>query len=275
MLYIFIILIIAVIAIAIVVYNDLQTKAQEIREKSSNINVSISKKLSLVNQLIDVVKNYQEGEQLVQLKVSQDASTSAMMGSYQQAGTVLASVQGMAERFPNLKANEQYTNLSRNIEKCEEDIQTNRVFYNKVVKDYNTKRLKIPTIFVARAMGFSAAPYIEFDLSGATDVTSLKEFRTDDGERLQELLSGAGSKIIGVSKIIAVQAGNVGKNISDKITEKGKVDKYFYMEEGGVPKGPIPLSQIAKLVEGGSINETINVSVEGSDKWQVFSSITI
>lgn len=265
----FLIIVIAAIAIAIIVYNDLQAKAQEIHEKSSNINVAISKKLSLVNQLIDVVKNYQEGEQLVQLKVSQDASASAMMGSYQQAGAVLASVQGMADRFPNLKANEQYNNLSRNIEKCEENIQSNRILYNKVVKDYNVKRLKIPTIFIARTMGFSAAPYMEFDLSGAADVTTLKEFKTDDGERLQQLLSGAGSKIIGASRIIAVQASNV----ADKVLERGKTHKYFYMEEGGMPKGPIPLSQIAKLVEEGTLKETINVSVEGSDSWQTFNKI--
>ena len=176
-------------------YNALQKLAQDVREKASNAQVAISKKLTLINQLIDVVKNYQEGEQLVQLKVSQDTSATDLAGSYQQSGTVLATVQGIAEKFPNLKANEQYHRLVDSIQQCEQNIQESREKYNHVVKGYNTKRLGIPTVFIARTMGFPEAPYLQFDVSGVNEVSSLQAFKTDDGERLQQLLNGAGSKI--------------------------------------------------------------------------------
>jgi LemA protein len=232
----FLILLILVIGLLIgcsLSYNGLQTLAQEVREKSSNVQISISKKLGLVNQLIDVVKNYQEGEQLTQLKVSQDNSAVGLAQSYQQSGAVLATVQGMAERFPNLKANEQYHRLVDSIQHCEQNIQNTRETYNKSVKAYNTKRVKIPDLFVARALGFPEAPYMEFDMTGLTEVNSLKSFKTDDGERLEQLLTGAGHRIAGVAN----QAGNAGKHLAEKaskeITEKIKNRQKRQLPENG------------------------------------------
>ncbi len=196
-------------------YNKLQKLAQEVREKASNMQIAISKKLGLINQLIDIVKNYQEGEQLVQLKVSQDASTSAMAGVYQQAGTIMASVQGLAEKFPNLKANEQYHRLIDSIQICENEVQNGRNNYNLAVKNYNITRVEIPTVFIARAMNFPEAPYLEFDMNGINNVTNLKDFKTDDGERLQQLLSGAGNKVVD----FAGQVGKAGKELVDKVKE--------------------------------------------------------
>ena len=59
------ILLAAAVLYAAWTYNSLQKLAQNVRESASNVQVSISKKLSSINQLIEVVKNYQAGEQLV------------------------------------------------------------------------------------------------------------------------------------------------------------------------------------------------------------------
>jgi len=217
---IYVILIIAVGALwyAAKTYNILQKLGQEVREKASNIEVAISKKLSSINQLIDVVKNYQESEQLIQLKISQDTSAAGLANSYQQSGAVLAAVQGMAEKFPNLKANEQYHRLVDSIQHSEQDIQECREEYNASVKAYNSERAIIPVVFVAKSIGFPEAPYMRFDLSGVNAVGSLQEFRTDDGERLQQLFSGAGNKLA----VLANQAGRAGKELSKDLVEKIK-----------------------------------------------------
>lgn len=210
-----VLLLIVAAAMAVISYNALQKQGQDVREKASNTQVAISKKLTLINQLIDVVKNYQEGEQLVQLKISQDATTGNLANSYQQTGAIMAAVQGIADKFPNLKASEQYHRLVDSIQQCEQNIQDCREKYNHAVKEYNTRRSKIPTVFFAKTMGFPEAPYLQFDISGNQDVTSLQAFKTDDGERLQQLLSGAGSKIAG----LASQAGKAGAHLVDKIRE--------------------------------------------------------
>lgn len=270
----FILLLIAILALAITSYNRLQRLAQPVRRQASNIQVSISKKLSLINQLIDVVKNYQEAEQFVQLKISNDTTAASLMNSYQQSGATLASIQGMIERFPNLKANEQYHRLVDNIEGCEKDIQNQRIAYNACVEQYNQARLKIPTIFVARFMGFSEAPYLQFDISGATDVTSLKEFKTDDGERLQQFLSSAGSSLSSATKTLANHAGQAGKLIADKVKEKTQT-RYFYMIPGGVPKGPVAKEEILMLKDNGTLNEEAMISEAGSDDWKKIDVLTV
>jgi LemA protein len=253
-------------------YNNLQKLAQNVRESASNVQVAISKKLSLINQLIEVVKNFQAGEQLVQLQVSHDNSVAAMSSSYQQSGTVLSSIQGMADRFPNLKTSEQYHRLVNNIEACETEIGQRRSGYNAVVKRYNSHRLAIPTIFIARSMGFGEAPYLQFDQSGASDPNSLKEFRTDDGERLQQLLSGAGNSIAKTTRNLAQQAGKQGKLLVDKLKDSPDTN-YFYLLAGGTPKGPLPLGEIRAMAASGALPADVQVAATGSDDWHPLETL--
>src|SRR5690606_20759416 len=145
---------------------------------------------------------------------------SHMASSYQQSGAVLAAVQGLADRFPNLKASEQYHRLVDSIQQCELNIQDNREKYNLAVKDYNTLRVRIPTIFIAKSLGFPEAPHLQFDVSGVNESTSLQEFKTDDGERLQQLFSGAGNRIVDM----AAQAGKAGRGLVDKVVDASKND---------------------------------------------------
>lgn len=164
----FLLIVVALIIFLIVVnYNALQRLSQPVKEAASNVQIAISKKLNTINQLVDVVKSYQEAEQFTQLKVSQDyKDTAAMIASYQQAGNMMATIQGVAERFPNLKANEQYRELTGSIKECEGNIQHYRQMYNAAVKAYNIKRSSIPTVFIAQFLGFSEARYLEFDVAG-------------------------------------------------------------------------------------------------------------
>lgn len=258
--------------IALFSYNKLQTLAQEVKEKSSNVQVVISKKLSLINQMIDLVKNYQEGEQLTYLKISQDNSTAAMMQAYSQSGLLLTSLQGLADRFPNLRASEQYHRLGNNIEHCEADIQSARQTYNAAVKGYNAIRLSIPAVFVARFLGFSEAPYLEFDLSSMKDVTSLKEFKTDDGQRLEQLITGAGNQLIGATRTLVGQAGQIGKALTEKIVDQPEAKQYFYMAQGSTPKGPVPHAQLGALSVAGDINAATLIAEVGSQDWVPYES---
>ncbi len=264
-------------------YNKLQRQAQEVREATSNVQVAVSKKLNLINQLVDVVKSYQESEQFTHLKVSQDNSTTALAAAMQQSGSLMASLQGMADRFPSLKANEQYHRLVDSIQHCELDIQRSREHYNATVKHYNNAYLAFPTVLIAPFIGFSKAPYLEFDVSGNVDATALKSFQTDDGERLKQLLSSAGGSIAGATrslagqagqagKVLASHAGQAGKMIAAKVTERVAVT-YFYLPKGGVPRGPVPLQAVRDLVQRGELDADVMVARAGSEEWQPVSTL--
>lgn len=281
--------IVAVLAfIAFRAYNGLQAQAQLIKARASNSQVAISKKLSLVNQLIDIVKSFQESEQFTHLKISADSSSGALSAAYQQSGTVLTSIQGLAERFPQLKASEQYHRLIDSIQACENEIQATRTAYNDAVRVYNTDRLSIPTVFVARLLGFGDAPYLEFDHTGVSP-TTLKEFKTDDGERLQQLISGAGNRLVQSSKAVLQHTADAGRALQDRLADASAnvaqpvaatasqpvtdvlpaqmPAQYFYMEPGSVPSGPETLARIQALQQEGRLSGEIRIAQVGSQNW--------
>ncbi len=222
--FVFWLLVIAAAALAFFAlkgYNGLRSRAEEIREAWSNIGVSAKKQASLIKQLIDVVKGYQESEKLVMLKVSDDTSSAASLAQlHQQAGLVMSSVSGMAQRFPELKANEQYQRLITSIQGCEAELEQARQRYNGCVKGYNTLRSSIPHVFYASTLGFGAAPYLEFgDHNVSSEIGDLSTFAADaDGERLNQLLGAAGS----TAKRLGSQALSGGVQLANKALEGGK-----------------------------------------------------
>ena len=211
----------AIGVIALMGYNKLRSMSETIREAWSNIGVTAKKQISLINQLIDVVKGYQESEKLVMLKVSEDTSSAAAVAQmYQQSGMVLSSVNGMAQKFPELKANEQYKRLIDSIQSCETALENARQTYNGAVKGYNTQRSSIPHVFYAATLGFKAAPYLEFNGNDMqTEVGALQSFvHDDDGERLNQLIGAAGAS----AKRLGSQALSGGTQLAGKALEGGK-----------------------------------------------------
>ncbi|MDP1658228.1 MAG: LemA family protein [Methylotenera sp.] len=202
-------------------YNTLRSLSENIREGWSNIGVVAKKQVSLINQLQDVVKGYQESEKLVMLKVSSDVSSANQLAQlHQQSSMVLSAVGSMAQKFPELKANEQYQRIIDSIQTCEAQLESARQKYNAAVKAYNVKRSSIPHVLYASTLGFKNAPYLEFD--GETpllEVGAMKTFVSDDdGERLNILLGQAGNKLLAAGN----KAFEGSKQIAEAAHEKIK-----------------------------------------------------
>ena len=264
--------------VALINYNTLQRLAQEVKEKASNIQVAVSKKVQLVNQLGDVVRSFQQAEQLTVLKVSEDNTAQAVAGAYRESGQMLATIQSLASRFPDLQASQQYHRLIDSIQHCEANIEARRNHYNEAVKHYNGKRGSIPAVFVARALGFPTAQHIEFDITGAEDGT-LRRFETPDGEQLVKLLGGASERVAGGVKRLSQGALEIGTRVADKATDAAarvappRATRYFYMVPGGVPKGPVALADIESSVADGGLPADLQVAMEGSEAWAPLSEL--
>ena len=195
-------------------YNGLRLLSENVKEAWSNIGVTVGKQASLINQLINAVSSYAEGEKLVMLKVSQDASLGAVQQVHQQGGMVLSAVSGMAQRFPDLKADGQYINLMNSISEVENQLERQRQSYNAATKSYNVRRTSIPDVFYSKLLGFGEAPYLDFDGASEKNATTLQQFVTDDGERLNHLLSSAGNKVKQVSQQATSAAISQGKQMA-------------------------------------------------------------
>lgn len=255
-------------------YNALQRKAQEIRESLSNISVTMSKKVGLINQLVDVVKNYQDSENLVHLSAVKETGVSAVQSTLKDTTMMMATMQSMADRYPNLKADQQYHRLIDNIEGLEDELAQYRKNYNSKVKDYNTSRASIPTIFVANALGFTNAPYL--DMSLENDAAILNEFKTDDGERLNALLNTAKNNIVDSSRSIAQsskgaidKATNAHKKPAAQKSIHGNVT-YFYMLSTAAPKGPVTDKEIILLSEDRDWCESVKINQTSTEEWLTY-----
>jgi hypothetical protein len=213
-------------------YNTLRALSENIREGWSNIGVVGKKQVSLMNQLIDVVKGYQESEKLVMLKVSDDVTSANQLAQiHQQSTLVMSAAGGMAQKFPELKSNQQYQRLIDSMQACEAQLESARQRYNASVKNYNVTRSSIPHVFYAGTLGFKNAPYLEFD--GETpmlEVGKMKDFMNDDdGERLNKLLGQVGSKVLEAGSkagTLAIEAGSKAGSLAieagNKAIEGGK-----------------------------------------------------
>lgn len=194
MLITIIVIVIALAAYIIKIYNKLQSMMQNIRESFANIQATLKKRLDLSNQIIDIAKDYASSEQMIQLGVS---------------GNGVAKVAALAQAFPELKANETYQMLMSQLEKIESELLNKRESYNAEVKSYNSYKNAFPQVLIASKLSFESVAY--FYINDEDFSENLKIFKKDDSARIQEILSDSNKKITDI-------AMNAKKMINDKIS---------------------------------------------------------
>lgn len=178
-------IIIVAIVVAILIwvaktYNRLQTDMQSIREQLSNLQAALKKRVDLANQVIDIAQGYGEHEKLAHLAVS-------------KGNQAMDSMKALSQAFPDLKANQTYQTLMGQLENLEETILQRRERYNASVRNYNSYRNSVPTIFIAQKLSFSIAPY--YELEDPDFMEKIKLFERDDSEALQQLIENSGKSV--------------------------------------------------------------------------------
>jgi LemA protein len=147
--------------------NGLGPMRQKIREQESNCKIVLDKKATLINEQYQVAQRFGEIEQMMMLQISSDVSASGLRALAMQSGALLQSVQHAAERFPNLKSNEQYNRLSQAISECENEIQRYRQQTNLLVREFNSAAGQFPRVVFARLLGFKDEAFLDLDVSQA------------------------------------------------------------------------------------------------------------
>ena len=142
-------------------YNSLVTLRVRVDEAWSDINVQLKRRLDLIPNLVETVKGYAKHESGVFEAVTEARAnvinangpkdTAAAENQFEGA---LKSLFAVAEAYPDLKANENFVELQRELVDTEDKIQASRRFYNGVVRDFNTKRTTFPTNMLAGMFGF-------------------------------------------------------------------------------------------------------------------------
>ncbi len=148
--------------------NSIIGSRNRVDEAWSGIDVQLKRRHDLVPNLVESVKGYAQHEQATFQKVT-DARADAMRASGpREAGAAegmltaaLGDLRAIAENYPDLRATENFQQLSRNLSELEDEIQASRRIYNSNVQSYNTKIQVFPNSIVAGTGGFTAREFFE------------------------------------------------------------------------------------------------------------------
>jgi LemA protein len=154
------------------IYNGLVKTKIRVDEAWSDITVQLKRRVDLIPNLVDTVKGYAKHEKTVFEEVTK--ARAAMTGAGNVAETAeadnmltgaLKSLFAVAEAYPDLKANQNFQDLQKELVDTEDKIQAARRFYNAAVREFNTRIKVFPTILVAGMLGFTSREFFELDES--------------------------------------------------------------------------------------------------------------
>ena len=159
-----VIIIIAIIAI----YNSLVTMRQRVKNAWSQIDVQLQRRFDLIPNLVETVKGYMEHEADVLAKVTDLRSSWANAKSVDEKAKLdnqlsesLKTIMAVAENYPDLKANQNFSELQTELTNTENKISYSRQFYNDTVTRYNTKLEMFPSNVIASVFNFKSEELFE------------------------------------------------------------------------------------------------------------------
>jgi LemA protein len=168
LLYIVVAIVAILILWAIVAYNGFVTLTQRVKEAWSDIDVQLKRRYDLIPNLVETVKGYAAHEAGTLTKVTEmrtRAMNATAPADKAQAENMLSgalkSLFAVAENYPNLKANENFLELQKQLEDTENKLQAARRFYNSVVQDLNTRLQRFPGNLIGGMAGFKPADYFQ------------------------------------------------------------------------------------------------------------------
>lgn len=149
-------------------YNRLVGVSEQVNEQWAQVESQLQRRYDLIPNLVETVKGYAAHEQEVftavaeaRAKLAGAATTPERVEAANQLESALARLLVIVERYPELKANEQFNRMMDELAGTENRINVARMRYNEAVRSYNRTIRTFPTVLVARVLGFDQRPYFE------------------------------------------------------------------------------------------------------------------
>ncbi len=150
-----------IIGIVAFFYNKFVTFRNKVENSWAQIDVQLKKRFDLIPNLVSTVKGYAKHEkglfeEVTKLRssIKNTKSREEYMEKNNQLTNTLKSLFAVAENYPDLKANENFLELQRELSEIEDKIAYSRQFYNDTVYMYNTAIQKFPGVIFAKVFGF-------------------------------------------------------------------------------------------------------------------------
>ena len=165
-----IVAIIVILGLVVILYNRLIAARHRVLAAWSDIDVQLKRRHDLIPKLVDAVKQYAGYEQavlttVVELRNKSEALTAVadMAAVERDLGRGIHNLLALAEAYPDLKANQNFLQLQKDITEVEDTIQYARRYYNGAVKVLNVRVESFPDNLVAKLFGFRTAEYFDME----------------------------------------------------------------------------------------------------------------
>ncbi|MFA5336654.1 MAG: LemA family protein [Candidatus Omnitrophota bacterium] len=166
---------------SILTYNFLVKYRNLLKEAWSGIDVQLKRRADLIPNLVEAVKGYKQFERSTLENVTAlRARASATEGIKEKADSenaisqALKSIFAVAEAYPELKANNSFLDLHKNLVEIEDQLQMARRYYNGTVRDYSILAQQFPSNLVANGFGFGKAEFFEIEYATERKTPEIK-----------------------------------------------------------------------------------------------------
>ena len=159
--WIVLVVVILIVVWVIGMYNGLVTARQKVENAWSQIDVQLQRRFDLIPNFVETVKGYMTHESETFEKIAQLRTSWANSSSVGEKAKLdgelsgaLKTIMAVSENYPDLKANQNFADLSEELRNTENKISFSRQFYNDSVTMYNTKLEVFPSNIIAGMFNF-------------------------------------------------------------------------------------------------------------------------
>lgn len=155
-------------AVTAYLYNRLVRDRNRVDAAWSDIDVQLQRRHDLIPQLVKAVDQYAGYERAtleavtdLRARAMQISDVEALGDAEEQLGAGVQRLIAVAEKYPDLKANENFLNLQSELAEVENYLQFARRYYNGSVREYNTRTETVPSNLVAGWFRFTPKNFFQ------------------------------------------------------------------------------------------------------------------
>lgn len=176
-LWIILAVIILIIIYVFILYNSFISLDNKVKEAFSTMDVYLKKRWDLIPNLVETVKGYAKYEEETLTRVTKlrntvynEMTNDEKIINNEELASDVSKIMALKESYPELKANENFIDLSNKLTKIEDDIANARKYYNGTVRIYNNKVQMFPNNIFAKLFGYKPKRMFEASLEDKQNI---------------------------------------------------------------------------------------------------------